>query len=430
MVDATANAGSHRREERGIRGIAGERGGEERVVITGLGAVTAAGPTAEHLRRALHGEETCIGPLGLFGSEGLRVHIAGEVRQVPHPGSLPRAARVRASRSDRFALAAAEEAIAASGLALPLQDPDRVGVAIGSSTGGMLETEAYYAARIGGRAPGAGRAHLGAATVAAPTALVACAIGATGPRLSPSTACSSSAIALAVAATWLRSGGADVVLAGGTDALTRMTFTGFHALQALSPEPCRPFDLERQGLSLGEGAGILVLEREGDARARGARILAVLAGAGMSCDASHPTAPHAEARGAAQALRRALATSGIAPHDVDYVNAHGTGTPQNDASETQAIKRVLGEAAARVAVSSTKSLIGHLLGAAGAVEAIATIQAIGDRFAPPTLGLRTADPACDLDYVPRCGRPLEIRTAVSNSYGFGGNNCSLVLLRP
>lgn len=398
-------------------------------MVTGLGAISAAGAGVAALRDALHGETTCIGPVSLFETEGLKVHIAGEVREIPAARLLPAAATVRASRSDRLALVALEEALWQSGLHLPLVDPERVAVAIGSSTGGMLETEAYYQKRLARLPAGAWRKRLAAATVAAPTGLVAAAIGATGPRLSPSTACSSGAIALAMAAAWIRSGAADVVVAGGADALTRMTFTGFHALQALSSEPCRPFDRERRGLTLGEGAGLLVLESAEHAAGRGARILAELAGAGLSCDASHPTAPHAQARGAVHALRGALTAAGIGAHEIDYVNAHGTGTVQNDAAETSALKQVLGEAAGRVAVSSTKSLIGHLLGAAGAVEAIATILAIDEGWAPPTLNLREPDPACDLDYVPLRGRPLAIRSALSNSYGFGGNNCSLVLRR-
>ncbi|MBY0275268.1 beta-ketoacyl-[acyl-carrier-protein] synthase family protein [Candidatus Binatia bacterium] len=400
-----------------------------RVVVTGVGAITAAGGDAAALRAALHGERTCIRDVTLFDTDGLRVHIAGEVSDVPEPRLLPRAARVRASRSDRFALLAAEEALAHAGLSVPFADPRRLGVAIGSSTGGMLETESYFRTRLAAQTSHVWRRRLAAATVAAPTDLVAAVLGARGPRLSPSTACSSGAIALALAAAWIRSGAVDVAVAGGSDALTRMTYTGFHALQALSSEPCRPFDRERRGLSLGEGAGILVLESEQHARARGAVALAELAGAGMSCDASHPTAPHGEARGAVLALESALRDAGVRPGEIDYVNAHGTGTVQNDASETLALKRVLGEAAPRVAVSSTKALIGHLLGAAGAVEAIATIIAIDDRWAPPTLHLREPDPACDLDYVPNRGRPLAIATALSNSYGFGGNNCSLVLRR-
>jgi 3-oxoacyl-[acyl-carrier-protein] synthase II len=400
-----------------------------RVVVTGIGAITAAGPDVASLRTALHGDRTCIGEVTLFDTSGLRVHVAGEVRTLPRATLLPREARARASRSDRLALVALDEALRTSGLILPFADPRRIAVAVGSSTGGMLETESYFSARLRGPRPLALRRHLAAATVAAPAGLVAAATGALGPRLAPSTACSSGAIALATGASWIRAGVADVVLAGGTDALARMTFSGFHALQALSPEPCRPFDAKRQGLSLGEGAGMVVLESERHARARGARVLAELAGAGMSCDASHPTAPHAEARGAALALACALEDASASPGEIDYVNAHGTGTPQNDASETLALKRVLGEAAGRVAVSSTKALIGHLLGAAGAVEAVITVLAITDGFAPPTLHLTERDPACDLDYIPNRGRRLDVRTAVSNSYGFGGNNCSLVLRR-
>lgn len=400
-----------------------------RVVVTGIGAITAAGADVAALRAALHGDRTCIGDVTLFETDGLRAHIAGEVRALPEPRLLPRAARVRASRSDRFALLAAEEALAHAGLSSPFVDAARIGVAIGSSTGGMLETESYYRARLRAQSPRVWRKRLAAATVAAPTDLVAAALGTRGPRLSPSTACSSGAIALALAATWIRAGVVDVAVAGGADALTRMTYTGFHALQALSSEPCKPFDRARRGLSLGEGAGVVVLESERHALARGARPLAELAGAGLSCDASHPTAPHGEARGAVLALEGALRDAGVRPDEIDYVNAHGTGTVQNDASETLALKRVLGEAAARVAVSSTKALIGHLLGAAGAVEAIATIIAIEDGWAPPTLHLRERDPACDLDYVPNQGRPLAIAGALSNSYGFGGNNCSLVLRR-
>ena len=400
-----------------------------RVVVTGMGAITAAGPDVAALREALHGERTCIGDVTLFETDGLRTHIAGEVRTMRASRLLPRVARARASRSDRFALLATEEALAHGGLELPFADPARIGVAIGSSTGGMLETESYYRARLAQERPRGLRKRLAAATVAAPTDLVAAALGTRGPRLSPSTACSSGAIALAMAASWIRAGRVDVAIAGGSDALARMTYTGFHALQALSSEPCRPFDRERRGLSLGEGAGIVILESEAHARARGARILAELAGAGLSCDASHPTAPHGEARGAVLALEAALRDAGASPSDIDYVNAHGTGTVQNDASETFALRRVLGATAGRVAVSSTKALIGHLLGAAGAVEAIVTVLAIEDGWAPPTLHLRHADPACDLDYVPNVGRRLAIAGALSNSYGFGGNNCSLVLRR-
>ncbi|MBM4265069.1 MAG: beta-ketoacyl-[acyl-carrier-protein] synthase family protein [Deltaproteobacteria bacterium] len=400
---------------------------KKRVVVTGLGAITSAGPTADHLRRALHGESTCLREVSLFSTEGLRVHIGGEVERIPSSALATTAARRRGSRSDLLALCAVEEALTRSGLDLAQTSRERIATALGSSTGGMLETESFYATRLEGRPAGRFRRQLLSTSVGAPTELVAACVGALGPRLSPSTACSSSAIAIAMGLLWIRSGAADVVLAGGTDALCRMTFTGFHALQALSPSPCQPFDRGRQGISLGEGAGVLVLESEEHATARGAAILGEIAGAGISCDAAHPTAPHAQSRGAIQALSTALADAGVEPHELDYVNAHGTGTPQNDVCEATAIRTVLGEAAGRVPVSSTKGLIGHLLGAAGAVECIVTLLAVAEGAAPPTFGLVDPDSECMLDHVLGRARTGTLATAASNSYGFGGNNCTLIV---
>jgi 3-oxoacyl-[acyl-carrier-protein] synthase II len=399
-------------------------------VVTGLGAITAAGPTVGHLREGLRGTRTFIGPLRLLDAAGLKVQIAGEVEEIPEPVRLPTASRVRASRSDRLALVAAEEAVTASGLELGETPSDRVAVSVGSSTGGMLEIETFFEAGVRGRPPGRLRPQLLAGAVASPGALVASAFGATGRRLSPSTACSSSAIALAAGLAWIRSGAADVVIVGGSDGFTRMTFSGFLSLQAMSPTPCRPFDRHRQGMSLGEGAAMIVLESEEHARRRGAPVLAELAGASFSCDASHLTAPHPSGRGAAQALAGALADAGVRPDEVDYVNAHGTGTVQNDLSESQALLQVFGDATPRIPVSSTKGLIGHLLGAAGAVEAVISVLAIHDRFVPPNFNLTERDPECGVDVVEAGGRELPVGLVASNSYGFGGNNCTLVLRRP
>lgn len=399
-------------------------------MITGLGAITAAGPSVAHLRQALRREKTYIAPLRLLDATGLKVGIAGEVGTIPDSSLLPRAWRVRASRSDRLVLVAAEEALGSSGLTPRSLAPERIAVAIGSSTGGMLETESFYEATRRGRRPARLRPQLLSATVAAPTALVASAVGAAGRRLSPSTACSSSAIALAIGLAWIRSGAADVVIAGGGDGLARMTFSGFLALQAMSPSPCQPFDRHRRGMSIGEGAAVLILESEEHARRRRAPVLAELAGAAFSCDASHLTAPEPDGRGAAQALAEALADAQVAPHEIDYVNAHGTGTPQNDLAEARALQRVLGEATPRVPVSSTKGLIGHLLGAAGAVEAVISVLAICDAFVPANFNSIEIDPACPLDIVGPGGRAREVGVVVSNSYGFGGNNCSLVIRRP
>lgn len=400
-----------------------------RVVVTGMGAITSAGNGIAPLEKALRGHTHCFREVDLFSTDGLRVNIAGQVDEIPASGLAGAAARHRSSRSDRLALVAVEQALEASQLSLEGEDRTRVGASIGTSTGGMLETEAYYENRLFERPAGHLRPQLLSSTVGAPTDMIASSIGAYGPRLGPSTACSSSAISIAMGLTWIRSGAADVVVAGGTDALCRMTYTGFHALQALAPEPCRPFDQDRKGLTLGEGAATLVLEAEEHARSRGAPILAVLRGAGLSCDAVHPTAPHEEGHGACLALRNAIADAEVTQDQIAYVNAHGTGTPQNDAAEARALHGVFGDRATELPVSSTKGLLGHLLGAAGAVEAVATILALRGGFVPPTIGLSTPDPACALDLVRGAPRELSFTIAASNSYGFGGNNCSLILER-
>jgi 3-oxoacyl-[acyl-carrier-protein] synthase II len=250
-----------------------------------------------------------------------------------------------------------------------------------------------------------------------------------GEHTTVSTACSSSANAVGLAADAIQEGRADVVLAGGTEAHCKLTYAGFNALQALDSGPCRPFDRRRAGLSLGEGAAVMVLEAEARARARGARIYAEIAGYGTSADAHHMTAPHPGGEGAVLAMRRALAEAGVDSSAVEYVNAHGTGTVQNDPIETRAIRAVLGKRADRVPVSSTKSQVGHCLGAAGAVEILATLLALHHGFVPPTVNLDEADPECDLDYVPGRAREGRFAVALSNSYGFGGNNTSVVVRR-
>lgn len=396
-----------------------------RAVITGMGAITAAGTGVDALVESLRAGHCNLGPITLFEAGDLADRVVGEVAEIPASSTRPRAFR-RASRSDLLALAATEEARAQAGLGTPACAPERLAVAIGSSTGGMLEVERYYKARRGGSPDAHLRPELLSSTVGAPTELVAAACGAEGRRLSPSTACSSGAMAIAFGMLWIRRGIADVVIAGGTDALCRMTVSGFHALKAMSPAPCRPFDRTRQGLSLGEGAGIVILESEEHARSRGVRVLAEVCGGGISCDASHPTAPHEESRGAIAALAGALADAAWTPGEVAYVNAHGTGTPQNDPAEARAIRSVLGEAVDDCRVSSTKGAIGHLLGAAGAVEAILTVACLRAGFLPPQVGFSEADPDCALPFV-RAAEPTQASSALSNSYGFGGNNVSLAL---
>ena len=256
---------------------------------------------------------------------------------------------------------------------------------------------------------------------------VAQALGCFGPRLTLSTACSSSAHAMGTGADWIHSGRAERVMAGGVDALCLMTYSGFDSLHALDPSPCRPFDKHRAGLTLGEGAAFFVFEDWDDAIERGAHPLAEFVGYGVSSDAHHLTQPSPDAAGPMLAMQVALQRTGLAPEEIDYVNAHGTGTPLNDVVETRAIKQVFGSHAYRIPVSSTKSMHGHCLAAAGAIEAVASVIAIREGFVPPTATLRDPDPECDLDYVPGESRPAPLRTVMSNSYGFGGNNVSVVI---
>jgi 3-oxoacyl-[acyl-carrier-protein] synthase II len=364
----------------------------------------------------------------VFDPTGYRSRIAAEVRDdAPPPGLAPALCR-RLSRPDVFALRATAEAWADSALDGAVA-PDRIALAIGGTTGGMLRGEESLRERVQGTRDRYQSAPILGAPISMSADVVAGVFGIGGPRLSVSTACSSSANALGVALDWIHLGRADVVIAGGTESLCRMTFAGFNALHALSLEPCRPFDRERSGLSLGEGAAMLVVESAEHAARRGARAHAEILSYGNSADAHHLTAPHPDGTGAVLAMRRALARAGLAPERVDYINAHGTGTPLNDTVEATAIAAVFGAAAAHLAVSSTKGAVGHTLGAAGAIEALATILALRDGFLPPTVNLDDPDPACALDLVPRTSRPATLRYALSNSYGFGGNNTSVVLGR-
>jgi 3-oxoacyl-[acyl-carrier-protein] synthase II len=396
-----------------------------RVVITAAGSWNALGAGVAAFLEGLRTARCAIGEMTLFATEGYRTRRAAVA---PDTGIewLPRALVRRLSRSDRMALECVREAWRAVGLGDCRLEPPRGGVAIGGTTGGMLEAEERHR-----------RATLASERLGAPILLsmpvhaTADAIATTfdlrGPRLTVATACSSSVNAIGLAADAIQEDRADVMIAGGTEAHCKMTFAGFNALQAIDPDVCRPFDRRRAGLSLGEGAAILVLEEEGRARRRGATILAEIAGYGVSADAHHMTAPDPEGRGAVLAMSRALAEAKTAPGDVDYVNAHGTGTPHNDPIETRAIRSVFGEHAGRLAVSSTKSQVGHCLGAAGAIETLATVLAIRHGFVPPTVNLEETDPECDLDYVPRSLREARVRVALSNSYGFGGNNASICL---
>ncbi|HSP32799.1 MAG TPA: beta-ketoacyl-[acyl-carrier-protein] synthase family protein, partial [Thermoanaerobaculia bacterium] len=304
---------------------------------------------------------------------------------------------------------------------LPL---DRAIGSTGTSTGGLLEGENYYFERIVVGRRRAAASHVLQQPTSAPSDAVARAFKLGGGVISNATACASAGAAIGMAADYLRSRHADVAIAGGSDALCRLTYSGFNVLQAVDPRPCSPFGAERKGITLGEGAAYLVLERWDDAVARGAKILAEFCGYGASCDAHHPTAPIEDGRGAEAAMKAAIAESGA--NRVDYVNAHGTGTLLNDSAETKAIISAVGT---EIPVSSSKSYFGHTLGAAGGIEAVVTVLAIVNQTAPPTLRLEASAADCTLDYIPHTPRPMRLDNVLSNTFGFGGSNVSLLFRR-
>lgn len=395
-----------------------------RVVISGAGSVNALGIGVDAFARGLRETRCGIGPLTLFDPAPYRSRLAAEVKHLPVPDWLPAPVRRHASRSDLFALIAAAEALDAAGLREDARC--RAGVVLGASTGGMFEGERYYRALVEGKERPMLQKVL-STPVSTSSDLLALTFGCFGPRLTVSTACSSGSNALGIAADWIHEGRADVVLCGGVDSLCQLTFSGFNALQAVDVVPCRPFDRDRAGLSLGEGAAVFVLETEQSARSRSVTPWAKFLGYGVSTDAYHMTQPRPDGSSALRAARLALEHSGVGADEIDYVNAHGTGTPLNDVVETRVLKALLGRRAHRVPVSSTKSVTGHCLAAAGAIEALACVIALRRGFVPATANLVHPDPECDLDYVPNASRRLDVRTVLSNSYGFGGNNTTIVL---
>jgi 3-oxoacyl-[acyl-carrier-protein] synthase II len=398
-----------------------------RIAITGYGTINALGNGVAAFEVGLRAGRCAIGELTLFAPEGFRSTRAAEVKELRAPEVVSRAAARHASRTALLALVAASEAWT---MADPEAEAEDLGVVVGTTTGGLGSGEEIYRRKLGAETKGSRLVDWLETPVSVPADRVALAFSCRGPRLTVSTACSSGANALGLAADWIRDGRASAVLCGGADSLCRMTYAGFNSLQALDREPCRPFDRRRAGLSLGEGAALFVFEDWDVAKARGAEVLGEFLGYGVSGDAHHLTQPRPDGLGATLAIERALAAARVSGDEIDYVNAHGTATPQNDVVETRAIKAVLGARAHSIPVSSTKSMIGHTLGAAGAIEALASLLAIRGGFVPPTATLVEPDPECDLDYVPVHSRPAKLRTVLSNSYGFGGNNTSIVVRGP
>ena len=397
-----------------------------RVVVTGLGAVTSIGVNVPDFWKNLLAGTCGIRPLSLFDASGYRTQTAGQVTEIPD-GFLTAAEKRRMSRADRMGLAAAREAIAQSGLDLSREDPERIGVILGGGTSGLLDSEAYYAQHLNGTR---GRpSHVLNHLPDAITDRVAQYFRLEGMKSTITTACSSSANAMGYAHDAIVAGLADVMLTGGSDVLARLTYGGFNSLRSVDPDPCRPFDRERRGLSIGEAAGILVFEEWERAKRRGAPILAEFLGYGVTSDAYHMTAPDPSGAAGGRTVKSALAAAGVNAEDVDYVNAHGTATPQNDSAETAALKAGLGERASRIPVSSIKSMIGHCLCASGAIEAVATVMTTLEGRVPPTIHYENPDPACDLDYVPNDARDVPVDVAISDSFAFGGNSSVVVFAR-
>jgi 3-oxoacyl-[acyl-carrier-protein] synthase II len=404
-----------------------------RVVVTGLGVITSIGHDAETYWASLLAGRCGIQRVTQFDPTDYACQIGAEVRDWDVTQHMdPKEAR-RNDRYTHFGFVAAKQAVKDAGLDMAGEDSERVGVVIGSGIGGMntYEAQLKVLAERGPRkvSPFTIPSLIGNIC----SGLVAIDLGARGPNFGLVSACATGSHALGEAAHMIRRGDADVMVAGGTEAsITPFAYASFCSMKAMStrndsPQTAsRPFDVERDGFVMGEGAGILVLESLAHARKRGARIYCELAGYAATCDAHHITMPDPEGKGLSTAMKRALASAAIAPEKVDYINAHGTSTPYNDKFETLAIKQVFGEHARKLAVSSTKSMTGHLLGAAGGIEAVAAVKTIQTGIIAPTINLMHQDPECDLDYVPNQAREARVTTALSNNLGFGGQNAAVV----
>lgn len=408
----------------------------KRVVITGIGAVTPLGNDVATFWQQLTAGVSGVGHITRFDTDGFACRIGAEVKDFDPAVRIDRKEAKRMDRYTQFFLWAALEALEQAGLTTGLARRDRAGVILGSGIGGMETMDAQYRVLFN-RGPDRISpffipmmiANMGAAHASMY-------LGLTGPSQTVVTACASSNDAIGTALRVIQRGEADVIVTGGAEAaFVPIAVAGFSAMKALSTwndrpkEASRPFDAERNGFVMGEGAGCLILESLEHAQARGATILAELAGYGATSDAHHFTEPHPEGAGAVGAMQRAIRDAGLEPEAVDYINAHGTSTPKGDIAETVAIKQLFGDHARRLLISSTKSMTGHLLGGTGAIELIACVEAIRTGVVPPTINYEFPDPECDLDYVPNEARQANVNVALSNSFGFGGQNSTLLVKR-
>jgi len=395
-----------------------------RAVISGIGVICSIGRDRKEYWKGLS-QGTCgIGTITLFDISPYRVKIAAQVNETYIDPAAE--SEKRLSRSDVLGMIALREAVRGSGIDFLREDPSKISVVIGSGSGGLFSAEHFKRTLLSGKKP--------RPTLLVPfssssfTDLVALECNGKGIRTTISTACSSSSTAIGLAGELIRKGQADIVISGGAESLSETTFSGFNSLRAVDEQPCRPFDRERKGISLGEGAAMFIIEERDRAIQRKAEIFAEVAGYGVTGDAHHVTAPEPNGRGVSHAIEIALRNAGMSVDQIGYINAHGTGTQANDLAETKAIKKTFGQKAWSIPVSSTKSMIGHCLGAAGALEAAAALLPLYKGMIPPTANYRNRDPQCDLDYVPK---PMQrsVDGVLSLSLAFGGNNTALVLRR-
>ena len=410
---------------------------DRRVVVTGLGAVTPLGNDVDTFWRAVKNSESGIDHISSFDVSDYPSRVGGEVRDLDPSNYLDKREARRLDRFAMFAMVTAIEALDDAGLATEGLEPERTGCILGVGFGGIHTLHSEFR-RLFDRGP------KGVHPLLVPKMIsniaaghIAIRIHAHGPSYTVVSACASANDAIGDSYRWVKDGTVDIMVTGGAEAaVAPLALSGFSVLQAVTSSfnddpkrASRPFDKDRDGFVMGEGSGTLILEELEHAKARSAPIYCEVVGYGVTCDANHLTAPHPQGKGAVNAMKMAIAGSGLQPEDFDYVNAHGTSTQLNDSTETRAIREVFGDHAARMKVSSTKSMIGHLLGAAGGVEAIATAKGLQEQYYPATINYETPDPECDLDYVPNRGQSAPMRAAINNAFGFGGHNAVVALKR-
>jgi 3-oxoacyl-[acyl-carrier-protein] synthase II len=401
----------------------------DRVVVTGVGLITSVGIGREQFWKAILAGNSGVSPVSAFDTSDYPVHLGAEIRSFEAEGFVFNSVSRNIDRASQFAIAAARLAVADASLPLPNPEADDIGIVAGTTSGEPRVIERFNDRYVAGEVDKIDSDFISTYPCNVLAAHVACELGLGGEVVTIPTACAAGNHAIAYAFDAVCSGRAQVMLAGGADSFSRITYTGFARLGAIAPELCQPFDLHRKGMIPGEGAAFLVLERLEHAEKRSAHVYAEVAGYGLSCDAHHMTAAHPLAQGGVRAMEIALKSARLDPGQVDYISAHGTGTPTNDRLETIGIKRVFGDHARRIPISSIKSMLGHTMGAASAIEAVACVLAIAEGCIPPTINLVNPDPECDLDFVPLVARAHRVNVALNNAYAFGGNNSSVVFAR-